>query len=80
MTRDAGAEGSGARSGMLLPVVANDFSVASFNAVAGLHTKLSTVVLCCSALDFRELEGIEVGPSVAGVCCCRRDGQQTGRT
>ena len=52
MTRDAGALGSGASSGMLLPTAANDFRVASLSAVAGLQTKLSTVVLCCSALLF----------------------------
>ena len=52
MTRDAGAVGSGCSSGTLDPAVPNCFKVASFSAVAGFATNVSTIVLCCSALLF----------------------------
>jgi hypothetical protein len=50
-TRAAGAVGSLCSSARLEPATLDSFNVASFSAVAGLHTNVSTIVLCCSALD-----------------------------
>jgi hypothetical protein len=47
--RDAGCVGCGASSDFALVVVY--LSVAIFNAVAGLATNVSIIVLCCSATD-----------------------------
>lgn len=49
--RDAGAVGS-EPSDTLDPAVPNCFNVLIFNTVAGLATNVSTVVSCCSAVDF----------------------------